>query len=31
MSPTNHAPFRSVQLIKFDGKKYVRFGEVYGE
>ncbi|MEK6243824.1 MAG: ABC transporter substrate-binding protein [Pseudomonadota bacterium] len=30
-SPTDFAPFESVQLIKFDGKQWVRFGEVMGK
>jgi hypothetical protein len=25
------APIQSVQLIKFDGKEWVRFGEVMGK
>ena len=27
-SATSHAPFKSVQLIRFDGKKWARFGDV---
>jgi branched-chain amino acid transport system substrate-binding protein len=30
-SATDFAPFESVQLIKFDGKQWVRFGEVMGK
>ncbi|TAK44693.1 MAG: branched-chain amino acid ABC transporter substrate-binding protein [Betaproteobacteria bacterium] len=30
-SPTDFAPFESVQLIRFDGKEWVRFGEVMGK
>jgi ABC-type branched-subunit amino acid transport system substrate-binding protein len=30
-SPTSHAPFKSVQLVRFDGKRYVRFGDVFTE
>jgi len=30
-SGTDFAPFESVQLIKFDGKQWVRFGEVMGK
>ncbi len=30
-SPTDFAPIESVQLIKFDGKEWVRFGEVMGK
>ena len=27
-SPTDYAPIQAVQLAKFDGKTWVRFGEV---
>jgi branched-chain amino acid transport system substrate-binding protein len=30
-SPTDYAPFESVQLISFDGKQWNRFGEVMGK
>jgi branched-chain amino acid transport system substrate-binding protein len=30
-SATDFAPIESVQLIKFDGKEWVRFGEVMGK
>jgi branched-chain amino acid transport system substrate-binding protein len=30
-SATDFAPFESVQLIRFDGKQWVRFGEVMGK
>ena len=30
-SATDFAPIESVQLIKFDGKQWVRFGEVMGK
>jgi branched-chain amino acid transport system substrate-binding protein len=30
-SPTDFAPIESVQLAKFDGKTWVRFGEVMGK
>jgi len=30
-SPTDFAPFESVQLISFDGKQWNRFGEVMGK
>jgi len=30
-SATDFAPFESAQLIKFDGKQWVRFGEVMGK
>jgi branched-chain amino acid transport system substrate-binding protein len=30
-SSTDFAPFESVQLIRFDGKQWVRFGEVMGK
>ena len=29
--PTDFAPFEAMQLIRFDGKEYVRFGEVVGK
>ncbi len=29
-SPTDFAPFESVQLIQFDGKQWNRFGEIMG-
>jgi len=29
-SPTDFAPFESVQLARFDGKEWVRFGEIIG-
>ena len=29
--PADFAPFQSVQLAKFDGKQWVRFGEVIGK
>ncbi len=29
-SPTDHAPIESEQLIRFDGKKWVRFGPILG-
>jgi branched-chain amino acid transport system substrate-binding protein len=28
--PDDHAPFEALQLIRFDGKSWVRFGEVVG-
>ena len=30
-SPTDFAPFESVQLMSFDGKQWNRFGEVMGK
>ncbi len=30
-SPTDFAPFESVQLARFDGKEWVRFGDVIGK
>jgi branched-chain amino acid transport system substrate-binding protein len=30
-SATDFAPFESVQLVKFDGKQWVRFGEIMGK
>jgi branched-chain amino acid transport system substrate-binding protein len=30
-SDSDYAPIQSVQLIKFDGKQWVRFGEVMGK
>ena len=30
-SPTDHAPIEQEQLIRFDGAKWVRFGEVLGK
>ena len=30
-SPTDFAPIESVQMMKFDGKTWVRFGEVMGK
>ena len=30
-SPTDFAPIESEQLIRFDGKQWVRFGEVIGK
>jgi len=30
-SPTDYAPIESVQLIRFDGKQWVRFGEILGK
>ena len=30
-SPTNHYPIRKLQLQRFDGQKWVRFGELLGE
>ena len=30
-SPTDFAPFESVQLISFDGKQWNRFGEIMGK
>ncbi len=29
--PDDHAPFEALQLTRFDGKSWVRFGEVIGE
>jgi branched-chain amino acid transport system substrate-binding protein len=29
-SPTDYYPIKQVQLMKFDGKQWVRFGEVLG-
>jgi ABC-type branched-subunit amino acid transport system substrate-binding protein len=29
-SPTDHAPVEQAQLARFDGKQYVRFGEIIG-
>ena len=29
-SPTNFYPLKQVQLMKFDGKQWVRFGEILG-
>ncbi len=30
-SPTDFRPFESVQLMRFDGKQYERFGEIIGK
>jgi branched-chain amino acid transport system substrate-binding protein len=30
-SPTDHYPVQQVQLIRFDGEKWVRFGELLSE
>jgi len=30
-SPTNYAPIRAMQLMRFDGKEWVRFGNVIGQ
>jgi branched-chain amino acid transport system substrate-binding protein len=30
-SPTNYAPIESMQLARFDGKEWVRFGEIIGK
>ena len=30
-SPTDFAPIESEQLAKFDGKEWVRFGEIIGK
>ena len=30
-SPTDHAPIEQEQLVRFDGAKWVRFGEVLGK
>ncbi|HTD06668.1 ABC transporter substrate-binding protein [Undibacterium sp.] len=30
-SPTNFAPIQAEQLVRFDGKQYIRFGEVVGK
>ncbi|HEY5291001.1 MAG TPA: ABC transporter substrate-binding protein [Burkholderiales bacterium] len=30
-SPTDFAPIQSEQLVRFDGKQYVRFGEIVGK
>ncbi len=30
-SPTDYAPIESVQLTRFDGKSWVRFGDVMGD
>jgi branched-chain amino acid transport system substrate-binding protein len=30
-SPTDHYPIQQVQLMRFDGEKWVRFGELLGE
>jgi branched-chain amino acid transport system substrate-binding protein len=30
-SPTDFAPFESVQLARFDGKEWVRFGDIIGK
>jgi branched-chain amino acid transport system substrate-binding protein len=27
-SPTNYHPIRQLQLLRFDGKSWIRFGEV---
>jgi branched-chain amino acid transport system substrate-binding protein len=29
-SPTNYHPIRQLQLLRFDGKSWLRFGEVIG-
>ena len=29
-SPTDYYPIKQVQLMKFDGRQWVRFGEVLG-
>ncbi len=29
-SPTDFAPIESMQLIRFDGEKWVRFGPILG-
>jgi branched-chain amino acid transport system substrate-binding protein len=29
-SPTDYFPIKQVQLMKFDGRQWVRFGEVLG-
>jgi len=29
-SPTDYFPIEQVQLMKFDGKQWVRFGEIMG-
>ena len=31
MSPDNYNPFRKIQLMKFDGKRWVTMGRPVGE
>jgi branched-chain amino acid transport system substrate-binding protein len=30
-SPTDYRPLKQMQLVRFDGKRYVRIGELLGE
>jgi len=30
-NPTNHYPIRQLQLARFDGQRWVGFGELLGE
>lgn len=30
-SPTDYQPVKQLQLVQFDGKRWVRFGELLGK